>query len=100
LKILVLLLSVYFAGILSLPCQDNLKEVNSCQTNDCCDGETNEHDACQPFCNCACCSAAIIFHKVILNIQSPLRFETTQFSEMTISSSKFVTAIWQPPKTN
>ncbi|MFM9944443.1 MAG: DUF6660 family protein [Bacteroidia bacterium] len=97
-KILITLLCFYFAGIVSMPCQDNVGIENHCQSEDNCGDESDDHNECQPFCNCACCSTVIIDQLVSIEMSAPIVGENSHFLYVIESSSKFLPSIWQPPQ--
>ena len=81
-----------------MPCQDNVGIENHCQADDGCNKESEDHNECQPFCNCACCSTVIIDQLVSLEMSVPFIDEGIPFSYVIESSSKFLPSIWQPPQ--
>ncbi len=98
LKILIALLCLYFVGIVSLPCNDNAGVETHCQTKGSCEDDAEEHNDCQPFCNCACCSSVIIEHLVSIEFIVPIKGENKPFHFVIESASKFMPSIWQPPQ--
>jgi len=98
LKILIILLGLYFAVIVSLPCQDNTGLENQCQSDNKCGDEHEENNGCQPFCNCACCSSAINNHLITLEFSLSFYRKTSPFFYLIEFSYQFLPSIWQPPK--
>jgi len=98
LKILITILCFYFAGIVSLPCQDNIHCETQCKSENGCNSESENKNECQPFCNCACCSCVIIDQLTSLELSIPVKNEPALYSFVIESSSKFLPSIWQPPQ--
>lgn len=110
-KWLTIILSVYFLGLSLWPCADKpllpvgqsgIAMILSASTTESDTGHHHEHDACTPFCTCACCAATIAVaprfqysptHSVKI---VPIVVATFNYA----SDHPFdpITAIWQPPQ--
>ncbi|WP_460934560.1 DUF6660 family protein [Spirosoma humi] len=62
----------------------------------------HEHDACTPFCTCACCAATItVSPQSSHTLTSPVEIvpiAVTRFSYASAHPLDPITAIWQPPQ--
>ena len=102
-KILAVLLNLYMAVLMLMPCQDRVDSSSGSETSFSAHQESStkddcEQELCPPFCSCACCS--IGKHIPIIHIEeivesSPLILYA---DAMTSEITKQPFAIWQPPK--
>lgn len=102
-KILAVLLNLYMALLMLMPCQDRLDNQSGSEISFSSEQKSKAKDdcgqeLCPPFCSCACCSAGK--NLPIVHIQentesSPSLFYT---DAMTSAITKQPFAIWQPPK--
>lgn len=110
-KWLTLLLSVYLLGLSLWPCADEpllptgqsgIAMVLSATTTESDAGHHHEHDACSPFCTCACCAATITvfthFSYSLLPSVEVIPMDVVSFQYVSAPLSDTLTAIWQPPK--
>ena len=102
-KILAILLNLYMAMLMLMPCQDTLDNSSVAQvsisttkdsnaTNDC------GQELCPPFCSCACCSIGKNLPISSL-VQVSVKERSGVYTDaITSPLSKQPFAIWQPPK--
>lgn len=102
-KILAVLLNLYMALLMLMPCQDRVDSPSGTEISFSTHQESSAKDdcgqeLCPPFCSCACCSVGK--HLPIVHVQ-----ENTEGSPsvlytdvMTSAITKQPFAIWQPPK--
>jgi hypothetical protein len=110
-KWLTLLLSIYLLGLSLWPCADEpllptgqsgIAMVLSATTTESDAGHHHEHDACSPFCTCACCAATITtvprFHYSLIPSVEIIPMDVASFHYVSAPLSDTLTAIWQPPQ--
>lgn len=104
------LFSVYLLGLSLWPCADELLlpagqsqiAVLSPTTPSSSTDRTHQHDACTPFCTCACCAATITtlpqFHYSLTPSVEIIPMDVVSFQYVSAPLSDTLTAIWQPPQ--
>lgn len=110
-KWLTLLLSVYLLGLSLWPCADEpllptgqlgIAVGWSFTTTESDAGHQHEHDACSPFCTCACCAATITtvpqFHYSLRPSVEIIPIDVASFHYVSAPLADPLSAIWQPPK--
>lgn len=108
-KALTIILSIYLLGLSLWPCADEplppggktWRSMVSSATNP--DSEqSHQHDACTPFCTCACCAVTITIaprftYSLIPSVEM-MPIDSVPFQYVSVPLSDALTAIWQPPK--
>jgi hypothetical protein len=102
-KILAVLLNLYMALLMLMPCQDSVASASDSEITITAHKDTGSKDdcgqeLCPPFCSCACCSIGknLPLNQVtVVTESSPSLF----YIDAVISAlTKQPFAIWQPPK--
>lgn len=110
-KWLTVILSVYLLGLSLWPCADEpllpvgqseIAMILSASTTESDASHHHEHDACTPFCTCACCAATITvvpqFHYVPTHSVEIIPIAVAAFSSASDHPFDPITAIWHPPQ--
>ncbi|RZK64956.1 MAG: hypothetical protein EOO85_29005 [Pedobacter sp.] len=102
-KIMAILLNLYMAMLMLMPCQDSLDtsaptEISISTHKDSDASKDCDQELCPPFCSCACCS--IGKNLPIANVLQVSSKEPSDIyaDQITSPLSKQQFAIWQPPK--
>jgi len=105
-KLLTLLFALYILLLPCIPCTDQVDcggiaqtEMQSQPGN--AQDHRHENEACNPFCNCACCGQnldpQVQFCKTIALQSSSIQKQENLYSNISLPSD-FFGNIWQPPK--
>ncbi len=101
-KIIAIIFSVFILYLVSVPCVDEIIHIekstleNSTPQGSPCNHK--DHDACTPFCVCACCGVVVVLANAHFNTQPVYVFETEFLSIYKEITSSFSQSFWQPPK--
>ncbi|WP_410495154.1 DUF6660 family protein [Chryseobacterium sp. SNU WT5] len=103
-KIVALVLSLFFAILITVSCNDGISPFSNVSSTSIKKSEVFSHpsdlDACSVFCPCACCGIVMVFEKINLQIKDSTEInhnsKIVDFQLFTISKIPF--GIWQPPK--
>ncbi|MDP4209517.1 MAG: hypothetical protein Q8928_11955 [Bacteroidota bacterium] len=96
-KWMTFILSIYILCLVSLPCADGADHTCSSQNEQTTPVSDN---SCSPFCVCACCNVMVtIANYSVLPVPSEQIYSQISLYYEGLTS-RFNTAIWQPPKVN
>ncbi|MFK6999275.1 DUF6660 family protein [Flavobacterium oreochromis] len=105
-RLLYIILSVYFLILSGLPCLDTIEHERSIAKSATSDhshkGHTHTDDLCSPFCTCNCCGTQVLVYQSIISYDfENLPTIITERKESLYKSvfyTNFYNNIWQPPK--
>ena len=102
-KITAFLLSLFFALLVAIPCNDAVSFSTNSSTSVLDKNDTSRHadsDGCSVFCNCACCAFLMTFEKMNFQLEGRKVFDKiNKISDFQQNQILTVTSgIWQPPK--
>lgn len=107
-KWLTLILSIYLLGLSLWPCADELLipdgQARQSMVSSATESEQShhQHDACTPFCTCACCAVTITvaprFQYSLLPTVEIVPIAVATFFYASAQPLGAITAIWQPPQ--
>lgn len=101
-KILSLILAIYFFDLSVKTCADSAMAVDNCQTVSCVHleaGHADHHtaDSCSPLCTCSCCGGVTLVYESSPDFKADFTLlHKPLYSENPISEISY--SIWQPPK--
>jgi hypothetical protein len=101
-KVLSMLLSMYVLYMVSLPCVDEAIDFNKTfievSTAHHHHHDSNQTDACSPFCVCSCCSVTVDLTTFVFETNPARTLQSQLIPYYKESFSTYFQPIWQPPQ--
>ncbi|MET2995102.1 DUF6660 family protein [Flavobacterium columnare] len=106
-RLLYIILSVYFLILSGLPCLDMIEDERSMAQSITTNLQDKNHshtddDLCSPFCVCNCCGTQILVYQSIISYDfetfSIINTKNKESLYKSVFYTNFYNSIWQPPK--
>jgi len=103
-KFISLFLSLFFAILVTVPCNDEVSQFSGSSTTavekKSGDSQHSDFDACSVFCTCSCCGIVKVLDQKLAEISEvKIAAPSTKISDFQLFTlSKIPLGIWQPPK--
>ncbi|MCH4830183.1 MULTISPECIES: DUF6660 family protein [Flavobacterium] len=107
-RLLYIILSIYFLVLSGLPCLDMIEHDISMAKDLQSDQHSKNHshkeddDLCSPFCVCNCCGIQVLVYQSIISYDletfSIIKTENKESLYKSVFYTNFYNNIWQPPK--